>query len=441
MANIFVSYNRHSETVVRGVVEDVEALGHVVWFDQELTGGQTWWDQILARIRACDLFVFVLDPASLESTACTREYTYAAQLGKTILPLLVADGVSVGLLPDELSRVQYVDVRKADRAATLRLARALTGISPAGPLPDPLPVPPDVPLSYLASLGRLVDGVAPLTYEQQSGLLIDLRKALRDPGTRDDARAHGAPSKTSRPPRGHCRRDARDVGRDPGAHAGSGHADPGCHACSGARSGPRSDPRARQNAAGCDGSGRCGCRRGSGRRRGSANATHRALTAAIAYDPRPARAQRGDRRDHRIGDRRRGDANRPGCAMAARTSDRYWCWGSSGDRRSPPQDGIRCVDMRRDRMDRVHGYLALDGRQIGRTRRRRGRHLRADRMRRRRHWRCGGEEDTSPSATHRAGRKSSASLNIRASHTFPGDRDENASVSCADTLLHLTQLW
>ena len=188
MANIFVSYNRHSETVVRGVVEDVEALGHVVWFDQELTGGQTWWDQILARIRACDLFVFVLDPASLESTACTREYTYAAQLGKTILPLLIADGVSVGLLPDELSRVQYVDVRKADRAATLRLARALTGISPAGPLPDPLPVPPDVPLSYLASLGRLVDGVAPLTYEQQSGLLIDLRKALRDPGTRDDAR-------------------------------------------------------------------------------------------------------------------------------------------------------------------------------------------------------------------------------------------------------------
>jgi hypothetical protein len=188
MASIFVSYNRHSEAVVSGLVQDVEALGHTVWFDQELTGGQTWWDQILTKIRACDLFIFVLDPASLESTACTREYGYAAQLGKTILPVLVADGVSVGLLPDELSRVQYVDVRSADRAATLRLARAVAGIPPAGPLPDPLPAPPEVPLSYLASLGRLVDGIAPLTYEQQSGLLIDLRKAFRDPSTRDDAR-------------------------------------------------------------------------------------------------------------------------------------------------------------------------------------------------------------------------------------------------------------
>jgi hypothetical protein len=188
MASIFVSYNRHSAALVRTLVEDVEVLGHTVWFDQELTGGQTWWDQILANIRACDLFLFVLDPSSLESTACTREYTYAAQLRKTVLPVLVADGVAVGLLPDELSRVQYVDMRSADRAAALRLARALGGVPSAGPLPDPLPAPPDVPLSYLACLGRLVDGAAPLTYEQQSALVIDVRKALRDPGTRDAAR-------------------------------------------------------------------------------------------------------------------------------------------------------------------------------------------------------------------------------------------------------------
>ena len=90
MANIFISYNRQSETVVRTLSEDIEALGHTVWFDQELSGGKEWWDQILASVRDCDVFVFVLDPESLESKACKLEYGYAADLDKSILPVLVS---------------------------------------------------------------------------------------------------------------------------------------------------------------------------------------------------------------------------------------------------------------------------------------------------------------------------------------------------------------
>jgi TIR domain len=81
MAKIFLSYNRKSEAIARTLAGDIEALEHTVWFDQELSGGQVWWNQILGNIRDCDIFVFVLDPAALDSVACRSEYGYAADLG------------------------------------------------------------------------------------------------------------------------------------------------------------------------------------------------------------------------------------------------------------------------------------------------------------------------------------------------------------------------
>lgn len=188
MANIFISYSRQSEAIANTLAEDIEALGHTVWFDRELSGGQAWWDQILATVRDCNVFVVVLDPETLSSTACKREYGYAADLGKPILPVLVAEGVSSNLLPSALSQIQYVDYREQDRNAAFRLARALTNVPSPGPLPDPLPDPPEAPISYLGSLTEQVETTTTLSYEEQSVLVVDLKRSLRDPGTIDDSR-------------------------------------------------------------------------------------------------------------------------------------------------------------------------------------------------------------------------------------------------------------
>ena len=189
MASIFVSYSRSSLGVVTMLVSDLDALGHTVWFDQDLSGGHAWWNQILGRIRECDLFVFILDAESLDSTACQREYGYAAGLSKRILPVLVSGAVSTNLLPPALSQIQFVDYRVQDRDAVLRLAKALSNLPPPVPLPDPLPPTPPVPTSYLGNLSLQVDTESTLTYEQQSALLVDLRRHFRDPSTANDARA------------------------------------------------------------------------------------------------------------------------------------------------------------------------------------------------------------------------------------------------------------
>lgn len=188
MANIFVSYNRESENITRSLVKDIKALGHTVWFDQELIGGQAWWDQILETIRNSDVFLFVLNPESLNSSACTFEYSYAADLGKIIMPVLISEGVSINLLPPALSQIQLVDYQKRDRDAVLRLAKALTNTPLPQPLPNPLPPQPEVPMSYLGSFTVQVGTKSSLSFEEQSTLLVNLKRGFRDPVTTDDTR-------------------------------------------------------------------------------------------------------------------------------------------------------------------------------------------------------------------------------------------------------------
>ena len=188
MPSFFVSYSRLDEARVRTLVDDVGALGHDVWFDQDLSGGQAWWDQILEQIRQCQIFVIALSPAALSSAACQREHGYAAALGKPILPVVVADGVSAALLPPALSQVQLVQYRGQDRSEAFRLARAVNALPATPPLPDPLPPSPEVPTSYLGQLAEKVDTANVLSYEEQTSLLVDLRRGMQDPSTRDDSR-------------------------------------------------------------------------------------------------------------------------------------------------------------------------------------------------------------------------------------------------------------
>jgi hypothetical protein len=187
MSSIFISYGRHSEAIVKILAEDIEALGHTVWFDQDLKGGQAWWDHIIATVRDCEVFIFVLDPKALDSTACKREYGYATALGKPILPVLVAEDVATSLLPPDLSRIQFVDYRKQDRDALRRLAKAIATVPSPKPLPDPLPTPPEVPISYLGRLAEQIATTQTLSYEQQGALVFDLKQSLSDSEIGGDA--------------------------------------------------------------------------------------------------------------------------------------------------------------------------------------------------------------------------------------------------------------
>jgi hypothetical protein len=183
---IFISYSSKNRSAVEALAADLEALGHGVWYDRELTGGHKWWADILHSIRACDLFVFALTPEVLDSQACKLEFAYASALNKRIVPILLAD-VKLTLLPSALQMLQVVDYRRRDKQQAFALSKALTTLPEPQSLPDVLPPEPMAPLSPLAGIQDRLEKTV-LTLDEQKALIFDLRELLAEPDTAADAR-------------------------------------------------------------------------------------------------------------------------------------------------------------------------------------------------------------------------------------------------------------
>lgn len=180
MRRVFVSYSRRDLDAIKQLVEELQAVGVSTWYDQTLTGGQRWWDNILTNIRECDIFVFALSPESWSSEACRSELSYVVQLGRPILPVLVADGINLNLLPAPLNEIQVTDYRQRDKGATLALLKSINTAPPAAPLPDPLPAAPPVPISYLSNLKERIESPQPLSSQEQITLLFELEEGQRE---------------------------------------------------------------------------------------------------------------------------------------------------------------------------------------------------------------------------------------------------------------------
>lgn len=183
--SVFISYSRRDRQAVEALRSDIARAHLSVWIDDELTGGQAWWDTILGQIRACELFVVALSPDSLHSKACAAELEYALALGRPLLAVKVAE-VAVQLAPPVIANSQIVDYthRSADSAIGLMSALNMRPRPPA--LPDPLPVAPPIPISYMNGYLAQVEAES-LPYLEQTQLLTQLRGHLRDEYSHDVA--------------------------------------------------------------------------------------------------------------------------------------------------------------------------------------------------------------------------------------------------------------
>jgi hypothetical protein len=180
MAIVFISYDRAHQDVVKKLVQDLRDDEHETWFDQKLEGGQPWWDTVLSEIRKSEIFVTALTPESLESQACQRELRYALDLKRPVLPIRLSAAVRPEFLPSHIHELQVVDYFEQDVQTLKSLQRAIKKLSKAPPLPDPLPEPPAVPVSYVVNLSRLIDSDSELDKDQQMKLVFELRKHYHD---------------------------------------------------------------------------------------------------------------------------------------------------------------------------------------------------------------------------------------------------------------------
>ncbi len=89
MSKVFLSYSRKDLNFVQGLAQALMSNGVDVWWDlSSLQGGDNWTNAIPQAIENCELCVVVLSPNSVESEWVQKEYTYALNQKKQIVPLL-----------------------------------------------------------------------------------------------------------------------------------------------------------------------------------------------------------------------------------------------------------------------------------------------------------------------------------------------------------------
>ena len=107
--DVFISYSRADSDFARKLNDELQLQGKTTWFDQEsIASGADFAQEIKQGIQACDNFLFILSPRSVNSPYCADEVEYAAQLNKRFVTLLHRPVNSEELHP-ELAKVQWID--------------------------------------------------------------------------------------------------------------------------------------------------------------------------------------------------------------------------------------------------------------------------------------------------------------------------------------------
>ena len=186
--DLFFSYARPDRPKADSLAQRLRQAGNDVWLDTELTGGQVWWDKILYQLRKCDAFVAIVSWASIKSQACGLERHYAMSLRKPVLPVAV-EPIRGEVLPPDLARLQLIDYSQPGEAAAYQLVGSIMRLAPPPSLPNPLPEPPEVPISYLASIAARLSAPT-LSMDEQFGIVGTLEDAITvsaDPSDRASA--------------------------------------------------------------------------------------------------------------------------------------------------------------------------------------------------------------------------------------------------------------
>src|SRR5271156_6210934 len=184
---LFISYSSRDRSTVDALTTAFRRAQQQVWFDQELGGGDSWWNKILEQIRSCDVFVVALSSNWLQSKPSQSELRYAQALNRPILPVRIGDIDSMRVNP--LAALQIIDYRNPTVDAGIQLVTAVHSLTAKPqPLPDPLPEEPPVPFGYITRLGNTL-AEKELSPQQQLQLLVELRSGLDEDGDDPSARS------------------------------------------------------------------------------------------------------------------------------------------------------------------------------------------------------------------------------------------------------------
>src|SRR3954454_23866887 len=88
MADVFISYSRTDSRFVGALADGLRAHGKDVWVDIEgIRDAEVFPEALRNAIGACDGFVFVISPASVQSNYCVGELDVSASAVNCIVTI------------------------------------------------------------------------------------------------------------------------------------------------------------------------------------------------------------------------------------------------------------------------------------------------------------------------------------------------------------------
>ncbi len=105
---IFVSYCHEDQARVYPYIETLAGDGYRVWYDEGITPGEEWMENIARHLEASSVFIAFITEASLNSHNCRREINFAIQRNKRFVALYLDDVTLSRGMEMALSSVQGI---------------------------------------------------------------------------------------------------------------------------------------------------------------------------------------------------------------------------------------------------------------------------------------------------------------------------------------------
>ncbi len=114
---VFVSYSHSDGERVQQVITALRARGWNIWFDEQLTPGLDWNDELARTIETCAFCIFFITEASVHSAVCERELTLAVRHGRNVLPVYLDDAELPPMLDLSIGNLQALRMQSASADA------------------------------------------------------------------------------------------------------------------------------------------------------------------------------------------------------------------------------------------------------------------------------------------------------------------------------------
>lgn len=105
---VFLSYAHRNIKAVLGIIQNLQKNGYRVWYDEGITPGSEWDENIASHIEKCSCFIALMSGDYMRSSNCKDELNFARDQDKPILLVYLEDTQLPGGMRMRLDRKQAI---------------------------------------------------------------------------------------------------------------------------------------------------------------------------------------------------------------------------------------------------------------------------------------------------------------------------------------------